>query len=265
MRAYIGTALLMGTLLSGCSTEPVLTQTGINDPPDVVQARRVLNRELNETPFVSDVVFDVTPGDDREIDYTDPRSGEKFSVALASTLPNSIRVDYSPGSATVESAWKVTYTDYVKMKDFYWLSSSWSQSDAQSVADSLRILVLDAGHDTDKRNEADLEKVIQTCQPWIAQKNWPPMPEEVRQHKVLAENAYQESNFDEAIGQYYEALQIYPCWPDAWRKRGLMQAQSRYYRGAINSIRHYLALVPDAPDASDLRDKLIIWRDKTGG
>ena len=54
-------------------------------------------------------------------------------------LPDSISVAYSPGSATVEDAWKVSYTSYVRMQKFFWLSSGWLQADAQAVAHALWI------------------------------------------------------------------------------------------------------------------------------
>src|SRR5690348_7436132 len=260
MRAVAVLCLLM--LLSACSTEPVLTAAVPGDPPEVIQARRTLNEKLNLTPFVKDVVFEVNPGDARDIAYTDPRDGGKYYVSLFTLIPGSISVDFSPGSVNVESAWKVSYTDYVKMTPYFWLSSSWSQTDAQDVAQALRILSLDARQDLVKSNDAAFGKFTQTCAASIAQKTWPPMPEEAREHEVLAENATRESDFDKALDEYSAALQTYPCWPEGWRQRALIQGQEHYYLGAYNSLRHYLYLAPDAPDANGLRDQLIIWRDK---
>src|SRR5690348_3756847 len=138
MRAYAVLSVLM--LLCACSTEPVLTAAVPGDPPEVIQARRTLNEKLNLTPFVKDVVFEVNPGDPRDIAYTDPRDGGKYYVSLFTLIPSSISVDFSPGYGNVESAWKVSYTDNVKMASYFWLSSSWSQTDAQDVAQALRIL-----------------------------------------------------------------------------------------------------------------------------
>jgi len=262
MRAYVVLFLLM--LLSACSTEPVLTAAVPGDSPEVIQARRTLNEKLNLTPLVKDVVFEVKPGDPRDILYTDPRNGEKEYISLFTLIPSSISVDFSPGSVGVESAWKVSYTDYVEMHPYYWLSSSWSEADAQAVADALRTLSLDARQDLVKVNDVAFEQFKQACGSYIAQKNWPAMPEEAREHKVLAENAFRESNFDKALDEYTSAVGTYPCWPEGWRQRGQLQGQGHYYLGAYNSLRHYLYLAPDAPDAQALRDQLIIWRDKAG-
>ena len=262
MRVYAVLCLLM--LLSACSTGPVLTDAVSGDSPEVIQARRTLNEKLNLTPLVKDVVFEVKPGDPRDILYTDPRTGEKNYVSLFTLIPSSISVDYSPGSVGVESAWKVSYIDYVEMHPYFWLSSSWSEADAQAVADALRILSLDARQDLVKVNDTALEQFKQACGPYIAQKAWPPMPEEAREHKVLAENAYRESDFDKALDEYTAAVGVYPCWPEGWHQRAEIQGQGHYYLGAYNSLRHYLYLAPDAPDAQALRDQLIIWRDKAG-
>ena len=262
MRAYGLLCLL--TLLSACSTAPTQTNPTPGDPPEVVQARRTLNEKLNLTPFITDLVFEVNPGDSRDITYVDSRNGGKFAVSLFSLLPESISVTFSPGSAGVESAWKVGYSDYITQQEYFWLSSSWSETDAQAVADALRTLSLDARQDMQKTNETAFQQFKQVCAAAIAQKTWPTMPEDAREHEVLAENAYRESDFDKAITEYTDALQTYPCWSEGWRQRGLLQGQQRYYMGAANSLRHYLELTPDAPDAKDLRDKLIIWRDKAG-
>lgn len=262
MRVYAVFCLIL--LLSSCSTEPVLTDAVPGDSPEVIQARRTLNEKLNLTPFVTDVVFETKPGDARDILYTDPRTGEKNYVSLYTLIPGSISVDYSPGAVNLESAWKVSYTDYVQMHQYFWLSSSWSAADAQVVADALRILSQDARQDLVKDNDAAFEQFKQGCGPYVAQKNWPAMPEEAREHQVLADNAYRESDFDKAIGEYTAAVGAYPCWPQGWRQRGQLQGQGHYYMGAYNSLRHYLYLAPDAPDAAALRDQLIIWRDKAG-
>lgn len=262
MRAYVVLGAL--TLLSACSSAPVQTAPTPGDPPEVVQARRTLNEKLNLTPFATDVVFEVNPGDARDVAYTDPRNGGKYYVSLYTLQLESISVEYSPGYGNVESAWKVGYSDYISQQQYFWLSSSWSQTDAQEVAQALRVLAQDARQDMVKTNDATFEQFKQTCASAIAQKTWPPMPEEAREHEVLAENAYRESDFDKSLDEYTAALKVYPCWPEGWHQRGLIQGQQRYYMGAVNSLRHYLELTPDAPDAKDLRDKLIIWRDKAG-
>ena len=262
MRAVAVLCLLM--LLSACSTEPVLTAAVPGDPPEVIQARRTLNEKLNLTPLVKDVVFEVNPGDARDLAYTDPRDGGKYYVSLFTLIPGSINVEFSPGSVGVESAWKVNYTDYVEMHQYFWLSSSWSEADAQAVAGALRTLSLDARQDLMKTNDTAFEQFKQACSAYIAQKAWPPMPEEAREHKVLAENAFRESDFDKALDEYTSAVGTYPCWPEGWRQRAQIQGQGHYYLGAYNSLRHYLYLAPDAPDAQALRDQLIIWRDKAG-
>ena len=47
----------------------MLSYAIVSDPPQVIEARRVLNDEINRTPFVDNLVVDVTPGDYRTIQY----------------------------------------------------------------------------------------------------------------------------------------------------------------------------------------------------
>jgi hypothetical protein len=45
----------------------------------------------------------------------------------------------------------------------------------------------------------------------------PTMPEDAREHQVLAEFAFKERNADKAISEYSAALSVFPTWPE--RKR----------------------------------------------
>ena len=69
MRKYMCGDFLSVIFLPGCSTEPVLSYATVSDPPQVMEARRVLNDEINRTPFVDNLVVDMTPGDYRTIQY----------------------------------------------------------------------------------------------------------------------------------------------------------------------------------------------------
>lgn len=271
-RGWINIVPLCLLLLAGCSTVSGNSvpsgQFGLgstqSDPPDVLQARRVFKKEVERTPLVRNVVFHSEPGDIRYIEYTDPSRNSNDVVQLTTLLPDSITVSYSPGGAFTYPAWKVSYTEFVQMNQYFWLSSSWSQSDAENVARALKVLVLDARQDLDKTVAANFEKFKQTCQTWRTLPEKPPMPEEARRHKVLAENAYREKNLDQAGDEYYETLKIYPCWPDGLLNRANILGETGWYSGAVTSMRKYLELVPDASDAQTARDKITIWQDKMG-
>ena len=234
-----------------------------DDTPEVIQARRVLREEVEKTPLVRHMEFDVKPGDVRSITYTDPSTGSQNAVQIVQLLPDSIAISYSPGGPTEYPAWKLSYTEYQDMKTYFWLSSSWSQGDAQAAADALKTLVLDARSRLDESNATALETFKQTCQGWSAQ-NAPAMPDEARQHQATAESDYARSDLDDAGDEYLAALRVYPCWPEGLHKRAEILGATGWYTGAIDGMRRYLILLPNAPDAQIARNQIAIWQRKMG-
>jgi tetratricopeptide (TPR) repeat protein len=87
----------------------------------------------------------------------------------------------------------------------------------------------------------------------------PVISEEVRRHRLLAENAVNEKQFNDAIDEYEAGLDINTCWPEGHFNAALIYAELKQYSDAIRHMRAYLELVPDAPDAQAARDQMIIW------
>ena len=259
-------------LLSGCAMPPSgfspseqsALSADLSDPSDLVKVRSVFKKEVERTPLVRDVVFHNDPGEVRYIEYTDPSSNSSKVVQLTSVLPDSIAVSYSPGGAYTYPAWKVSYTEYVEMHQYFWLSSTWSQTDAENVARAMKILVLDARHELDGILAANFEKFKLTCQSWHSLQEKPPMPEEAQRHKTLAENAARERDLDKATDEYMDALKIYPCWPEGQYNVASILGDTGWYTGAIAHMKYYLELVPNASDAQAAGNKIIIWQDKMG-
>lgn len=263
----VGFLLLFGCAMppSGFSpSEQSALSASLSDPSDLVQVRSVFKREVERTPLVRDVVFHNEPGEVRYLEYTDPSNGKSNVVQLTSLLPDSIIVSYSPGGAYTYPAWKVSYTEYVQLHQYYWLSSTWSQTDAENVARALKILVLDARHELDGILATNLGKFKETCQSWHSLQEKPPMPEEAQRHKVLAENAFRENDMDKATDEYMNALKIYPCWPEGQHNVASILGDTGWYTGAIAHMKYYLELVPNASYSQADRDKIIIWQDKMG-
>jgi len=265
--------MLMCLSLAGCSAyslvapandldQPIDSAPG--DTPELIQARRVLREEVEKTPLVRHMQFEVKPGEVRYITYTDPSDNAQELVQLALLLPNSIAVSYSPGGPLEYPGWKLVYTDYQEMKQYFWLSSSWSQGDAQAAADALRVLVLDARQGVEERNATAFEKFRQTCQGWSALTDKPAMPDEARQHQATAESDYARGDLDDAGDEYHAALKLYPCWSEGYYKRANILGATGWYPGAIDNMNSYLFLVPDAPDALALRNQIAVWRSKMG-
>jgi hypothetical protein len=262
----------LAVLLTGCATnsaetspvEPNMQSLNLSDSAEVVEARKVFKDEMERTPLVKNVVFHIQPGEVRYIEYTDPSKNRVDVIQLTSLLPDSIVVSYKPGAAFRYPAWKVSYTDYVQKHKYYWLSSSWSKSDAESAAKALKVLVLDARRDLDQILAANLEKFRLSCQSWQALQEKPPIPEEALQHKVLAENASREKRLDIATDEYLNALKAYPCWPEGQFNAASILGDTGWYTAAVAHMQYYLELVPDAPDAQVARDRITAWQGKLG-
>lgn len=264
---------MLGWLLSGCATNSAETSPAgpntqslnlLSDSVDVVEARKVFKSEMERTPLVKNVVFHIQPGEVRYIKYTDPTKNRADVIQLTSLLPESIVVSYKPGAAFRYPAWKLSYTDYVQKHKYYWLSSSWTQSDAENAAKALRVLVLDARHDLDQILATNFEKFKLSCQSWHALQEKPPIPEEAQRQQVLAENALREKNLDRAADEYLKALKAYPCWPEGQLKAATILGDTGWYTAAVAHMEYYLELVPDASNAQFAKNKIAAWQDKIG-
>lgn len=139
----------------------------------------------------------------------------------------------------------------------------WSDyADARAVADALNRLVTFAQGERTPAEEEALRQFPQQAAAWRALPVKPAISEPVRRHRLLAENAIKERQFDSALEEYEAGLQIDPVWPEGHFNAALLYAETGYYSEAVSHMRAYLELVPDAPDALSARDQIIIWETK---
>jgi tetratricopeptide (TPR) repeat protein len=137
-----------------------------------------------------------------------------------------------------------------------WLCLWSDESAAQNFVDANNRLIYAAS-----RNEGDLE-FSAAAKAWRENPAKPPLSPAADRHRILALNAVQEMNFDSAIEHYESALEVQPAWPAGWFDVALIGAQHEDYAYAVDCMNHYLELVPDAPDAHDVRAQMVIWEDK---
>jgi tetratricopeptide (TPR) repeat protein len=90
----------------------------------------------------------------------------------------------------------------------------------------------------------------------------PPLGPVAERHRILAENAIKEHNLAAAVEHYQGALAAQPMWPEGWFNLALIYGEQNNYRDATDRMRHYLELLPDAPDAKGAREQIVIWEDK---
>lgn len=92
----------------------------------------------------------------------------------------------------------------------------------------------------------------------------PTITEDERRLIVQANESTQEKQYDLAIDLYNKIIERNPTsYPAAYFNLALLYEQQRYYTFAITSMKKYLMLVPEAPDARSAQDKIYGWELKT--
>jgi len=109
---------------------------------------------------------------------------------------------------------------------------------------------------------APLRTFTQRAAAWRALATKPPIPEEVRVQRLMAEDAFKANKPDEALHYYETGVQLYPTWPEGNFNAALIAGDLGYFDAAIEHMQAYLELVPDAADAQAARDKILIWQTK---
>jgi tetratricopeptide (TPR) repeat protein len=62
------------------------------------------------------------------------------------------------------------------------------------------------------------------------------------------------ADFDLAIEEFAKAQAMAPDWPDVYYNLGVVQEKAGKFREAADSLKRYLQLAPDAPNAESLRN-----------
>jgi tetratricopeptide (TPR) repeat protein len=138
----------------------------------------------------------------------------------------------------------------------------WSSSqDAALLAQALNRLSASARGQRTPEQEAAWSDFSQKAAAWRALAVKPPLADEVRRHRILAEKAISDQDISGALEHYEAGLAIDPVWPEGHFNAAMLYAQLSFYNDAIPHMRAYLELVPDASDAQAARDQLIIWED----
>jgi hypothetical protein len=137
-----------------------------------------------------------------------------------------------------------------------------TREDGVALVDA--ILSIETYFTTDHTAEiADqLQRFAPIVDNYHAQNPRPEIPEETRKFKVQAEAASSERQYDAAIQFYQKGLEASPWWPEGHLNMALLLEQQEFLPAAYTELKKYLALVPDAADARNARDKLYIWEAK---
>ena len=82
------------------------------------------------------------------------------------------------------------------------------------------------------------------------------MPENAKRLKTLAEEEARKGQFNDAVDDYAQALEIAPWWPEGHYNMALNLAQAKDHKGAIDydaamdEMQCYLMLAPESSDAT---------------
>ncbi len=178
------------------------------------------------------------------------KSGAMVLVLLNSVTP----VQKENGLWTVHYAFAGDKADY------------WEHLASRDHVERYRLGLLFLAHESqtqwDKVAIDHIEAFRAKADAWRAVAEKPKMSDEAYKHKVLAEEAYRDKDLVKALSEYQLGIQAFPTWPEGQFNAALIAAELGYYRIAVQRMKEYLLLAPDAPDAQAAKDKIIIWQDK---
>jgi hypothetical protein len=112
------------------------------------------------------------------------------------------------------------------------------------------------GEESLRTETAELDSVIAA---YRAASPKPELPEDARRFKVQAEAAIREQRYADAAEAFRAALKLAPWWPQGRFNRALILAELGRHAEAIEEMKRYLALVPDAANARQAQDKVYEW------
>ncbi len=83
---------------------------------------------------------------------------------------------------------------------------------------------------------------------------------------AAVEMAKSQPEYEAAITEFSEAARLAPDWPDVWYNLGLVQDKAGKFADAVNSLKRYLELSPNVPEASQVKqliDKIAYKLERT--
>ncbi|MBA4389868.1 MAG: hypothetical protein C0399_02900 [Syntrophus sp. (in: bacteria)] len=86
------------------------------------------------------------------------------------------------------------------------------------------------------------------------------IPEDARRHMArglaAVEVAKSPVELEDAIKEFQEASRLAPTWPDPYYNLGLTQEKAGKLKEAVASLKQYLRLAPNVPDASKIQEQI---------
>jgi len=97
---------------------------------------------------------------------------------------------------------------------------------------------------------------------WRALETKPPVSDDVYKYRLLAEDALKNRDLNAAAGYYESGVFSDPTWAQGWYNAALVYAELKAYGDAAYAMKHYVVLLPNAPDVQPAKDNIILWEAK---
>jgi hypothetical protein len=171
---------------------------------------------------------------------------------------NSYKIDFFPGR------------DFLVQRGFVldFHEKSAAEIELPVLVDALNFLITSARHGdgVDCKaaldDQAQLDAFAQLTASWRKMYVKPLLPDAVNKDRLLAEDAVAHKDMSVALENYLAGVDTDPSWAQGWFSAALLYAEQQDYDDAVFSMKHYLILLPDGPDAATAKDKLSLWTAK---
>jgi hypothetical protein len=147
----------------------------------------------------------------------------------------------------------------------YWGYASASDANAVqqvTLKGEMFVSALNRLHEHAIRPESPLRNFSKVAVEWRALPTKPPLSEDARVHRLIAEDEVKKKHPALALYHYEAALEIQPTWPEGYFNAALIAAELEQYGQAAEHMQSYLELIPDAQDAQTARDQVAMWKYK---
>lgn len=192
--------------------------------------------------------------DDQYLLYSERDGSAHYGIALARIGSIGIAIDRQTGFRCV------SWHDYTRAQSEK--IALYPMSHAEKFAAALEYLASAAREQLKTQEDASLQQFAGQAKAWREANPKPQMPEDAREHQVLAEYAFKNRETDKAVKEYKAAVAIFPTWPEGQFNLATLAGEQNDYDTAIVHMKQYLELVPDSPDAQTAKDSIIVWKDR---
>lgn len=82
------------------------------------------------------------------------------------------------------------------------------------------------------------------------------VPDDAQRHFIRGQMAFNEKDFKQAAAEFQAAIKLAPNWSAAWYNLGVAQEQAGLAEEALDSLKKFLQLTPNDPDAASVKVKV---------